>query len=62
MITVNDSIISGNILFVPDKSFFLPKFKDGVENKIFLYYDISSKKIILSQMQLSDILRKTCYN
>jgi len=22
MITVNDSIISGNILFVPDKSFF----------------------------------------
>lgn len=61
MITVNDSIISGNILFVPDKSFF-NKFKDGVENKIFLYYDISSKKIILSQMQLSDILRKTCYN
>lgn len=55
MITVNDSIISGNILFVPDKSFF-NKFKDGVENKIFLYYDISSKKIILSQMQLSDIL------
>ena len=61
MITVNDSIISGNILFVPDKSF-LPKFKYGVENKIFLYYDISSKKIILSQIQLSDILIKTCYN
>jgi hypothetical protein len=35
MITVNDSIISGNILFVPDKSFFYLNLKMVLKIKYF---------------------------